>query len=49
MNDYTVEELAEMLARYRYNAKLDADRIAALEATVAKLYARIAELEKPNA
>lgn len=48
MNDMTPEELAEMIARYRYQAKMDKDRIDRLEGTIARLYVMITELEKKN-
>ena len=49
MSDYTPQELAEIISAYRYQLKQERDRVAALESTMAKLYARIAELEKNNA
>jgi len=48
MNDMTPEELAEIIARYRYQAKMDKDRIDMLEGTIARLYVMITELEKKN-
>ena len=48
MNDMTPEELAEVFARYRYQAKMDKDRIEMLEVTIARLYVMITELEKKN-
>ena len=41
----TPAEIAEMIARYRYNAKHDTDRIRALETEVARLYAEIERLK----
>lgn len=35
----TMDEMIEVLARYRYNAKHDADRIKALEAELSRLRA----------
>ena len=42
MSNYTTEELMEMLSRYRYNAKLDADRIAMLEHNIHELHKQAA-------
>ena len=48
MNELTPEELAEIIARYRYQSKMDKDRIDMLEGTIARLYVMITELEKKN-
>jgi len=37
--EMTMDEMIEVLARYRYNAKHDADRIKALEAELSRLRA----------
>jgi hypothetical protein len=37
MNQDVNMEIAEMIARYKYNAKIDADRIKALEEYIGKL------------
>lgn len=42
MNDMTPEEIAEVIARYRYQAKLDADRISMLEHNIAELHKQVA-------
>jgi len=39
MSDMSMDEMIEVLARYRYNAKHDADRIKALEAELSRLRA----------
>jgi SMC interacting uncharacterized protein involved in chromosome segregation len=39
MNDMSMDEMIEVLARYRYNAKHDADRIKALESELSRLRA----------
>lgn len=44
-DNLTPAEIAEILARYRYNAKHDADRIRALESEVARLYSEIEKLK----
>jgi SMC interacting uncharacterized protein involved in chromosome segregation len=38
-NDMSMDEMIEVLARYRYNAKHDADRIKALESELSRLRA----------
>jgi len=38
-NDMSMDEMIEVLARYRYNAKHDADRIKALEDELSRLRA----------
>ena len=45
-NDMSMDEMIEVLARYRYNAKHDADRIKALEAEASGLRAAVASLER---
>ena len=40
----TMDEMIEVLARYRYNAKHDADRIKALEAELGKMRAEVERL-----
>lgn len=50
MNDMTPEELAELIAKYRYNAVQDRYRIERLTAENIELRKRINELEtKENA
>jgi hypothetical protein len=39
MSDMSMDEMIEVLARYRYNAKHDADRIKALEDELSRLRA----------
>lgn len=48
MNTYTPEQLIEMIMEARFQLRQERERIKALESTVAKLYARIAELEAKN-
>ena len=40
----SMEDMIEVLARYRYNAKHDADRIKALEAELGKMRAEVERL-----
>ena len=40
----TMDEMIEVLARYRYNAKHDADRIKALEAELGRMRAEVERL-----
>lgn len=44
-DNLTPAEIAEMIARYRYNAKHDTDRIRALESEVARLYSEIEKMK----
>ena len=42
--EMSMEDMIEVLARYRYNAKHDADRIKALEAELGKMRAEVERL-----
>ena len=42
--EMTMDEMIEVLARYRYNAKHDADRIKALEAELGRMRAEVERL-----
>jgi len=46
MNDMTPEELAEIIAKYRYNAVHDRSRIESLEVANAELRKQVEQLKK---
>lgn len=43
-NEMNMDEMIEVLARYRYNAKHDADRIKALEDELGRMRAEVERL-----
>lgn len=45
-NEMSMDEMIEVLARYRYNAKHDADRIKALEDELGRMRAEVERLRK---
>lgn len=45
-NEMSMDEMIEVLARYRYNAKHDADRIKALEDELGRMRAEVERLKE---